>query len=156
VSTVRTGLGRSVRFALSPPHDCCWRIESRCSLVYTIARLSTRASACLHVRGRLHACVLARVRACASAWMRGGPSACALALAHLRARSACVRVYECSFACVHLRVFICVCVPLRAYARLCSATQACTTLGYSWAAPLVLAGYQGYSESTRGALDRAL
>ncbi len=63
----------------------------------------------------------------------------------LCARSACVRVYVCSFACVRI------CVRVRG-----CATEACTTQGYSWAAPLVLAGYQGYSESSRGALDRAL
>jgi hypothetical protein len=87
---------------------------------------------CLHVCVRARVCV-ARLRG-ASAWMRVRPGMCA--------RPACVLVYVCGFACVRIRV----------RTRGCAA-EACTTQGYSWDAPLVLAGYQRYSD---GALDGAL
>ncbi len=80
-----------------------------------------------------HKGVRAQARACAFAWVCACASlrACAPALLGPSACATCVSAYVCvSFA------FAC------AYARLGMATQACTTRGYSRAAPLVLAGHQ--------------
>ncbi len=132
------GLCRS----LSPPHDCWMHRKplqyADCTLLHCLP-LNTQkgvcvfarpcATDCVCVRLCLHVCARARLRG-ASAWMRVRPGMCA--------RPACVLVYVCGISCVRIRV----------RTRGCAA-QACTTQGYSWDAPLVLAGYQRYSESTR-------
>ncbi len=106
VPAVRTGLHRSLRFALSPSYDIWMHREplqhSNCTLLHCCLSARTRECVCAHAPPCGLACACMRLFGCARL--------CGCVGAHLRAQ-ACVR------AC--LSVFICVCAHSRAHAQLC-------------------------------------